>query len=581
VANGRVLVLDGDKAQALDIVRCLGRDGLAVDVGASSDDAIAFKSRYTCEKFIYPRPDTCPEHFLAWLVDTVRNTAFDMVVPVTDLTMIPLAKEGPRFNGLAAIATESWDKLQTVRDKSKTMSLARSVGVPVPPTSAAVATIDELDRLLPALTFPVVSKAVVSTSWSNSGFRAPETVYALDRVELREQVSALLAIAPVIVQEHVAGNAVGVEVLTRGGEILQAFQHERLHELPLSGGGSTYRASVSLDPLLLDYARRLMAAIGWTGVAMIEFKVDHASHTATLLEINGRFWGSLPLASRAGMRFATDLYRLLVRGEMSPPRSYRTGVRCRKLREDLTWFIAAATLRHDDPLVRASIVERRTRFALLRDFWRLVALRDYHDIELLSDHRPGLTDLHRIARFIASGLRRKLVAGADWLSGCFADRGAGRRLRRRLAGARRLVFVCYGNIIRSPFASSYVSSRARGADVEVASAGLFDRAGRRSDPRAVAAARAWNVDLEPHRSRVLDRDLVDWADLILVMDRTILRRVQEQFPDATDKTYLFGLLDPTGDAEIADPFSKDATAVEWSCRRIVAAAEELLTSALR
>ena len=58
-------------------------------------------------------------------------------------------------------------------------------------------------------------------------------------------------------QENFVGIGVGVELLALQGEILTAFQHERVHEAP-TGGISGYRKSVPLDPELLDAARLLV-----------------------------------------------------------------------------------------------------------------------------------------------------------------------------------------------------------------------------------------------------------------------------------------------------------------------------------
>src|SRR6185369_11393153 len=105
----------------------------------------------------------------------------------------------------------------------------------------------------------------------------------------REQAQAL-AKSPLLVQQNFIGIGVGVEVLCREGEVLAAFQHERVHE-PMSGGGSTYRKSVALSPELMDAARKLMRAMQHTGVGMVEFKVNPADGSWILIEINGRFWG--------------------------------------------------------------------------------------------------------------------------------------------------------------------------------------------------------------------------------------------------------------------------------------------------
>ena len=118
----------------------------------------------------------------------------------------------------------------------------------------------------------------------------------------------------------------GVEVLYREGEVLAAFQHERVHE-PMSGGCSTYRKSLALLPELMDAARKLMRAMQYTGVGMVEFKVNPADGSWILIEINGRFWGSLPLSVAAGADFPRYLFEMLVCGRRDSPQQYRWRLR--------------------------------------------------------------------------------------------------------------------------------------------------------------------------------------------------------------------------------------------------------------
>src|SRR6185503_6339152 len=113
------------------------------------------------------------------------------------------------------------------------------------------------------------------------------------------------------------------------GQVLSAFQHARIHET--TEWGSSYRRSVAISPELLEASQRLMQAIRYTGVAMAEFIVNPKSGQWVFLEINGRFWGSLPLAVAAGADFPYYLYRLLVEDNRDLPTDYRLGVRCRNL----------------------------------------------------------------------------------------------------------------------------------------------------------------------------------------------------------------------------------------------------------
>ena len=571
-AGGSVLVLDGDKLHALDIVRSLGQCGLTVSVGAPARDAIAGASRFAAARLVYPHPARDRDRFIEWLEQELRTGAFRLVMPVTDLTGIPISRELSRLQAYCPIATERFETIQLVSDKRRTLALAARVGVPVPATMA-VHREDEIDGCAALLTYPVVCKPMASSVWTPAGYLSPSVFYALDEQALRRSLPPRVRECPFLVQEFRRGAGMGVEVLARNGEILQAFQHQRLHELPLSGGASTYRMSVPLDPRLGEYTRRLIAEIGWTGVAMVEFKVDLATHEAVLMEINGRFWGSLPLSSRAGMSFAKDLHDMLTTGCTPPARRYAVGVRCRKLRDDLEWFKETAKLRARDPLVAAGIIRKPSARTWLSALLRFASPAEHYDAQTLSDPIPGLIDLRATVVTQAASIRRHLATAVRRLGSRVYRMRYTSRLLARAASAERVLFLCYGNIMRSAFAGAYYASRARG---EALSAGFHQRDKRPADPRAVAAARTWGVDLSSHRSRTIDRELMSRADLVLVMDHANLAALATRYPDALEKTYLLGSLDSEPDVEIADPFEAEDAATEQACGRIAGAIDRLL-----
>jgi predicted ATP-grasp superfamily ATP-dependent carboligase len=84
-----------------------------------------------------------------------------------------------------------------------------------------------------------------------------------------------------------------------------------------------------LPPALVDPCLRLLDALDWNGVVMIECKRELATGQYVLMELNGRFWGSLQLAVDAGVDFPTLLLRCAA-GEPVPAQPpYRVGVRSR------------------------------------------------------------------------------------------------------------------------------------------------------------------------------------------------------------------------------------------------------------
>lgn len=144
-----------------------------------------------------------------------------------------------------------------------------------------------------------------------------------------------------------------------------------------------------------------------------------------------------------------------------------------------------------------------------------------------------------------------------------------------LAGAERVLFLCWGNVCRSPMAARYCESRLvdRGVEgVTVASAGLGDREGRPSPPDAVAAAAEYGVDLRDHRSRRLTPDLVEASDAVFVMDFNDFHDVRTRHPDALDETFFLRTFADDGPT-IPDPHGEGPGAFERSYATIASAVE--------
>lgn len=139
-------------------------------------------------------------------------------------------------------------------------------------------------------------------------------------------------------------------------------------------------------------------------------------------------------------------------------------------------------------------------------------------------------------------------------------------LGRPLIGCNSIVFVCHGNILRSPFAAGLLAHRLGEGVVQhlaISSAGLRTRTGRSADDRGVAAAALYGVDLSAHRSRPMTRDIVDHADAVVVMDFANQADFLARFPESRSKLRLLGAFDPEPrrTLEIADPYMMDAAGV--------------------
>jgi protein-tyrosine phosphatase len=159
--------------------------------------------------------------------------------------------------------------------------------------------------------------------------------------------------------------------------------------------------------------------------------------------------------------------------------------------------------------------------------------------------------------------------------GLRSDRSILKRLK-----PESVLFVCHGNILRSPMAAELF--RARMADgghaIGSLSAGLWAVNGRPADPRAIAAARKFGVSLEPHLSRTVTSTLISRSDLICVMDYRNELDLITRFRGAGRKTILLGAMDAheSGTAEIPDPVSLSAEGVERCYARLSSAVDGLV-----
>jgi len=292
-----VLVLDGHSRAALETLQSLGRTGVQVDLAAEAMDCLAMHSRYVVRKLQQPSPQRAAD-FQAWLrtQDKMRNYA--LIVPSTETSLLGLRQLNEN-DPIRVKAVIPGDKaIDTALDKEKTLQLAREWGVPAPASIllSSLAEIGEAEQL------PVVLKPTHSKVMIDGELRTLAVAVVGSEAERQQQLRRWLPDTPVQQQQYISGRGVGVEFLFYRGRKIWHFAHERVHEYPLTGGASSYRRSVNPSAAMLHDAEKLLTALKWHGVAMVEFKMD-AKGQHWLMEINPRLWGSLALSIDTGVDF--------------------------------------------------------------------------------------------------------------------------------------------------------------------------------------------------------------------------------------------------------------------------------------
>ncbi len=123
---------------------------------------------------------------------------------------------------------------------------------------------------------------------------------------------------------------------------------------------------------------------------------------------------------------------------------------------------------------------------------------------------------------------------------------------------QRILFVCLGNICRSPLAEAIFLQLAEAADrahLEADSAGTSGwHEGERADPRSREVAQRNGIHIQSRSRTVRDSDFALF-DLILAMDRENLRHLQQRCPDEhRHKVRLMREWDPAGPGDVPDPY---------------------------
>ena len=550
----KALVLGSDNGSFLSVIRSLGRAGIEVHIAWCPEDAPAARSRYVHAVHRLPRPsgDGAWLEAFASLMDAER---FDLVLPTNDPTLIPLQLARQELEPRGRMYLLNDRAFGITFDKVRTRELALAQGVPVAP-GAIVSTDREIASAIDGRSYPLIVKPQASFSLDDLE-RRNSVVRVYDEAAAHAAIRERLPHGRVLIEDNVPGTGWGVEVLAHDGEILLSQQHERLHE-PLHGGQSSYRRTVPRHPAFLRAATTLIRALAYTGVAMFEFKGDPSSGEWILVEINGRFWGSLPLSLAAGIDFPYALWQLLVDGHTDVANDYRTGIYARNLKRDLKWqWLNLRSDRHDPDLSTMPLGR------VLAELGHVARGREHTDQFITDDLRPGVAEFRGLALDLADNLRTRAVAATP-------ARGLHRRRAdASLRRARTVLFVCYGNICRSPFAAA-VAERSLQPSVTVLSAGTAGQDGRPSPSVARAAATAFGVSLDSHRSRSVTPELVDGADAIFVFDEHNAGEMRRRFPQARQRLHLLGAL-TDGPLVIADPINGGDQAFHDAYARIVQA----------
>jgi predicted ATP-grasp superfamily ATP-dependent carboligase len=385
VTTRTILVSDGEQRSALAAVRSFGRAGHTVHVLSRRGRSLAGASRRCTADWSTPDPLSAPDAYAQRAAEIIRAQRIDTLIPIAESSLLataPLRTQMP--NVLYPFA--ELEAFQRISDKAALLDAAPRYGIAIPSQHVLHAAAD-MSKLSPdELRFPIVLKPSRSVGEAGGERKKLGVRHAANRAELEREVASMdPAGYPLLLQQRVMGPGVGIFLLLWDGRIIAEFSHRRIREKPPSGGVSVYRESIPADPDLVRRSKQLLDHFEWRGVAMVEYKVDQATGTPYLMEINGRFWGSLQLAIDAGVDFPTLLLDAAEGRAPAKVPQYRSGVRSRWEWGDVDHLIAR--LRRTNAEL-ALPDDAPSRWRAVRDFLTLWRAGDRNEVLRASDPAP-------------------------------------------------------------------------------------------------------------------------------------------------------------------------------------------------
>lgn len=299
------IVTDIHYRMSLAVIRDLGEAGVTViccesDRYRASAPPLGALSRHCVQHHWLPAENE-GEHLLSLCRDVGEQYhCRPALLPVGAATLSWIAANRASFEAVCGLLIPTKEQLDLFNSKERLGALAASLAIPVP-ESFSRENGESVAELTARLPYPCVIKPICG---EKLGLPAAERYqFANTAAEAAAAFSRYRTLAgeDPVVQRQLTGGGLGCSVLSQNGKILHAICHRRIREYPVTGGPSSCcRCEERRD--LLAAVEKLVAATGYSGLAMFEFKEDSAGKPH-LLEVNPRIWGTYPLTrvSKSGL----------------------------------------------------------------------------------------------------------------------------------------------------------------------------------------------------------------------------------------------------------------------------------------
>lgn len=326
------LVTNAQNRIAYNVVRSLGRKGIALYTADFVPRAMSFASRYSKGHFVYPSPFRDPEGFVQRLIEEIQRLRIDVLIPVFEETFL-VAKHAARFSACVSMVLPDYEQILIAHNKDRWSPIACQLDIPVPRSYSTeqlrTGAVRAQDLRYPVLVKPKQGGG----AW---GIQHIASSAALEMLLSCDNCNGL-PWNRFFVQEKISGDTHCVAMLLNKGKLRAKVAYQQLRDYPVTGGQATMRVSLRSDKAEA-YLQHLLESLNWHGVCQADFVMDKDTQVPYLIDLNPRLWGSLAQASASGVDFPSLIYQLAREGDVAPVTEFRTGVVTRWIGGELGAF---------------------------------------------------------------------------------------------------------------------------------------------------------------------------------------------------------------------------------------------------
>lgn len=299
----KLLITDADSKISLGIIRSLGLKNYEIEMFHHHKRPLCYYSKF-CKK-IHILPNYKSKSFNTKFLKLLKKNKYDLLISVQYNSFYFLSKIKKKILRFTNFVCENHNKINFVSSKKKVNYLSKQIkdkNLSVIKT-LKYKSIYKLGLKNINNNFPLVIKPAHEQGGNSKNIFYVKNFFEIKKV-FNKVGNTKKNILKYIIQKKIDGVGRGFFALSQNGKCLNTFQHQRIREMPISGGMSVAAKSI-FDKNLQRIGEKIVKKIKWTGLIMLEFKFHENKYH--LIEINPKFWGSLDLAIASNVDFPNKL----------------------------------------------------------------------------------------------------------------------------------------------------------------------------------------------------------------------------------------------------------------------------------